>query len=95
VLDKFDAAWKTTRDITFKLFATEDSPSVQNTMYKMCNEILAAEPLVEAVDYSLPNKHYFEIDLSWHHGLKNTGEDAEVYAPQSDPNGLIKCTVTR
>ena len=94
-VDKFDVAWSKAREITFRLFALESSPSVQNTMYKMCGEILAAEPLVEAVDYSLPNKHYFEIDLSWHHGLKNTGKDAEVYAPQSDPNGLIKCTVTR
>jgi urate oxidase len=94
-VDKFDAAWSAAREITFRLFATESSPSVQNTMYKMCEEILAKEPLVDAVDYSLPNKHYFEIDLSWHHGLKNTGKDAEVYAPQSDPNGLIKCTVTR
>lgn len=34
-------------------------------------------------------------DLSWHKGLKNTGKDAEVYAPQSGPNGLIQCTVTR
>lgn len=34
-------------------------------------------------------------DLSWFKGLKNTGKDAEVYAPQSDPNGLIQCTVTR
>lgn len=34
-------------------------------------------------------------DLSWHKGLKNTGKDAEVYAPQSDPNGLIQCTVSR
>jgi urate oxidase len=92
---KFDATWTKAREITFRLFATENSPSVQNTMYKMCGEILAAEPGVEAVDYSLPNKHYFEIDLSWHHGLKNTGKDAEVYAPQTDPNGLIKCTVTR
>jgi len=91
----FDSTWSKVREITFRLFATEDSPSVQNTMYKMCTEILAAEKSVEAVDYSLPNKHYFEIDLSWHHGLQNTGEDAEVYAPQSDPNGLIKCTVTR
>ena len=92
---KFDEAWSKAREITFRLFALEESPSVQNTMYKMCEEVLAAESLVEAVDYSLPNKHYFEIDLSWHHGLKNTGKDAEVYAPQSDPNGLIKCTVTR
>ena len=35
------------------------------------------------------------IDLSWHKGLKNTGKDAEVYAPQSGPNGLIKCEVSR
>lgn len=94
-VDKFDGTHSKAREITFRLFALEESPSVQNTMYKMCEEILAAQPLVQDVDYSLPNKHYFEIDLSWHKGLKNTGKDAEVYAPQSDPNGLIKVTVSR
>lgn len=34
-------------------------------------------------------------DLSWYKGLKNTGKDATVFAPQSDPNGLIFCTVAR
>lgn len=95
VIPKFDEAWEASRKITLETFAKDNSASVQNTMYKMCDQILAAAPLVEAVDYSLPNKHYFEIDLSWHKGLKNTGKDAEVYAPQSDPNGLIQCTVTR
>jgi len=33
--------------------------------------------------------------MSWHKGLQNTGKNAEVYAPQSGPNGLIKCTVSR
>lgn len=93
--DKFDETHSKARDITFKLFALEESPSVQNTMYKMCEAILAVEGTLTDVDYSLPNKHYFEIDLSWHKGLKNTGKDAEVYAPQSDPNGLIKVTVSR
>lgn len=111
---QFDAAWHAARSITLKTFATDSSASVQNTMYKMCDQILKAVPDVMAVDYSLPNKHYFEIgmspypspcdssiltkfitDLSWHKGLKNTGKDAEVYAPQSNPNGLIQCTVTR
>jgi urate oxidase len=92
---KFDRAWEQARTITMKTFAEDNSASVQNTMYKMCDQILEAVPEVEAVDYSLPNKHYFEIDLSWHKGLKNTGKDAEVYAPQSNPNGLIQCTVTR
>ncbi|KAL8897700.1 MAG: hypothetical protein Q9207_007084 [Kuettlingeria erythrocarpa] len=91
----FDDAWSTAREITMATFANDESASVQNTMYKMCEQILAAVPTVQAVDYSLPNKHYFEIDLSWHKGLKNTGKDAEVYAPQSDPNGLIQCTVSR
>jgi urate oxidase len=42
-------------------FAKDNSASVQNTMYKMCEQILAAAPAVEKVEYSLPNKHYFEI----------------------------------
>ncbi|PSN67156.1 uricase [Corynespora cassiicola Philippines] len=91
----FDGAWKAARDITLNVFATDDSASVQATMYKMSEQILAAVPLVDAVDYALPNKHYFEINLSWHKGIKNTGKDATVFAPQSDPNGLIQCTVTR
>ncbi|KAH8821541.1 hypothetical protein F5884DRAFT_92404 [Xylogone sp. PMI_703] len=94
-IPKFDKAFDDARNITLKTFAEEESPSVQNTMYKMCEKILEAAPEVKEVDYSLPNKHYFEIDLSWHKGLKNTGKDAEVYAPQSGPNGLISVTVTR
>lgn len=91
----FDTAHINARTITLDTFATDSSASVQNTMYKMCDQILAKAPLVQAVSYSLPNKHYFEIDLSWHKGLKNTGKDAEVFAPQSNPNGLIECTVVR
>lgn len=112
-IPKFDKAWMAARAITMKTFAEEDSPSVQNTMYKMCSKILSVVPEVDNVDYSLPNKHYFEIgmspcikslstnfltviiDLSWHKGLKNTGKDAEVYAPQSGPNGLIEVNVSR
>ncbi|PYH35981.1 urate oxidase [Aspergillus neoniger CBS 115656] len=92
---QFDATWSAARDITLKTFAEDNSASVQNTMYKMAELILARQPLLETVEYSLPNKHYFEVDLSWHKGLKNTGKDAEVYAPQTNPNGLIKCTVGR
>ncbi|KAJ5724624.1 Uricase [Penicillium malachiteum] len=92
---KFDAAWESARNITLKVFAEDNSASVQATMYKMGELILDAAPLVETVEYALPNNHYFEIDLSWHKGTKNTGKDAEVYAPQSNPNGLIKCTVGR
>lgn len=60
---KFDEAWKSSRDITMKTFATDNSASVQATMYKMCDQILAATPLVQSVEYLLPNKHYFEIGM--------------------------------
>ncbi|KAK4186628.1 putative uricase [Podospora australis] len=94
-VERFDSAFDAARTITLKTFSLDESASVQNTMYKMCEEILEAAPEVQSTGYSLPNKHYFEIDLSWHKGLKNTGKDAEVYAPQSGPNGLIKCEVAR
>ncbi|CAI7579482.1 unnamed protein product [Penicillium manginii] len=92
---RFNPAYEVARNTTLKTFAEDNSASVQATMYKMGEIILAAEPLLDTVDYALPNNHYFEIDLSWHKGTKNTGKDAEVYAPQSNPNGLIKCTVGR
>ena len=60
----FDEGWSAARRITLDTFAKEDSPSVQNTMYIMCEEILEKVPKVDAVDYSLPNKHYFEIGES-------------------------------
>lgn len=60
-IPKFDEAWNAARKITLDTFATDNSASVQNTMYKMCEQILAMVPTVGAVDYSLPNKHYFEI----------------------------------
>ena len=60
-VSKFGKTWESAREITLETFATDDSASVQNTMYKMCDKILNADSSVNAVDYSLPNKHYFEI----------------------------------
>lgn len=61
---KFDAAWDAARFITLKTFATDSSASVQNTMYKMCGQVLDAVPDAKTVDYALPNRHYFEIGMS-------------------------------
>lgn len=64
---EFDPAWDTVRNIILRLFAEENSPSVQNTMYKMCDQILAATANVHTVDCTLPNKHYFDIGRSKMH----------------------------
>jgi urate oxidase len=60
----FDQAFDDVRSITLKTFADENSPSVQNTMYKMCEKILEAAPDTKSAGYALPNKHYFEIGMS-------------------------------
>ena len=60
-IPKFDATFDAVRDITLRTFAGDNSASVQNTMYKMAEQILAFEPLTASVDYALPNKHYFEL----------------------------------
>lgn len=67
VADKFDPTWETARNITLKTFADDNSASVQNTMYKMADQILGEQPLVDTVEYALPNKHYFEIGMSFSH----------------------------
>lgn len=63
-VERFDRAWRDARDIALKTFATDESASVQNTMYKMCEQILDAVPEVERTSFALPNKHYFEIGQS-------------------------------
>lgn len=60
---KFDNAWESARNITLNIFAKDNSASVQSIMYKMGEQILAEEPFIETVDYSLPNNHYFEVGM--------------------------------
>ena len=67
---KFDPAWNFARNITLKTFAQDASASVQNTMYKMCEQILGADSTVDSVDYTLPNKHYFEIGKRGSYNLR-------------------------
>jgi len=93
--DTFNTAFDQARDKIIRTFAMDLSKSGQDSIYKMGDLILKAVKEVEAVDFSLPNLHFFEIDMSWHKGIQNTGEHAEVLAPQTNPNGLLKCTVTR
>lgn len=61
--EKFNAAWEAARTITLKTFAEDNSASVQATMYKMGEQILAAVPLLDTVEYALPNIHFFEVGM--------------------------------
>lgn len=87
----FDNTYNIARKTTLDLFALENSPSVQATMYNMSHKILEQAPDVETVSYMLPNIHYILFNFEWK-GIK--GND-ELFYPSSDPNGLIKSTVGR
>lgn len=59
----FDAAFEGVKDTTLSTFATDDSASVQATLYKMTEIILGKFKDVNDVSYGLPNKHYYSIDM--------------------------------
>lgn len=52
----FDNISSSVRDTTLRIFATDDSASVQATLYKMCEKIIGDNKEVDEVRYELPNK---------------------------------------
>lgn len=87
----FDYGYDSARNTTLELFAIENSPSVQATMYNMSEKILATVPEIATVSYSLPNIHYILFDLKW----KGIEQNDDLFYPSPHPNGLIKSTVGR
>jgi len=86
---------KRARKITLDVFATDDSASVQATLYKMAQKVIAENAHVASVTYTLPNKHYLPVDMKYI-GIDNlTPASAEVFMPVSAPSGLIIATVSR
>ncbi|CAG8522745.1 9987_t:CDS:10 [Ambispora gerdemannii] len=90
----FDDIYASIRDVTLKTFSTDNSASVQATLYLMAKQALEKHPELESVSYALPNKHHFAFDLE-RFGLKNSGKDADIFVPFSDPSGLITATIAR
>ena len=60
-----DALAAAARGITLEVFATDESASVQATLYKMGQRIIAENAHVNSVSYALPNKHYVPVDMKY------------------------------
>jgi len=91
----FLKAGQLARAITLDLFATHNSASVQATLFKMGQALIAEHEHVSSVSYVLPNKHYIPVDMKYL-GIDNTTEDvADVFMPVSAPSGRIAATVSR
>ena len=92
----FPKARSGVRQLVVDLFANHNSPSVQNTLFLICEEALGIYPFLEKMEISLPNIHYWVFDLE-RFGVKDNGKPGKggVFSPQADPNGLIKAVINR
>ncbi|KAG1851507.1 hypothetical protein C8R48DRAFT_725765 [Suillus tomentosus] len=83
------------RTATLDIFALDSSASVQATLFKMGQRVIAENAGVESVTYNLPNKHYIPVDMKYIGVDNTTPANAEVFVPVSAPSGLISATISR
>ena len=87
----YEAAWTGAHQRLLEAFADHYSPSVQFTLHRIGEAVLAGQPEIERVHLSLPNRHHLLFDLS-RFGERN---DNEVFEATTEPYGLIEGTVER
>jgi urate oxidase len=87
----FNAVRSTMRETMLRTFANHKSKSVQQTLYAMAEDALAAVPDVNEVELAMPNKHCLLVDLS-RFGLDNPNE---IFVPTDEPHGYIEARVRR
>jgi urate oxidase len=75
-----------------EVFATTYSPSVQRTLFLMGEAVLRACPGIERIKFTMPNKHYLNIDLT---KLGRPEGQKKVFLPTEEPFGYIEAVVER
>ncbi|KAF8300125.1 uricase [Clavulina sp. PMI_390] len=90
---------KNVKAATLETFAIDESASVQATLYKTAEKVLAENKAVVDITYRLPNKHYVPVDMSYFKSQDlenlNPPEKAEVFTPLAAPSGYIEATIAR
>jgi urate oxidase len=79
------------REAILETFADHESRSVQHTAYAMGEAVLERCPEIDAVAFSLPNKHHLLVDLA-PFALDNPNE---IFVATEEPYGLIEAIVRR
>jgi urate oxidase len=86
-----EEAWTRTREALLSAFTDHHSPSVQFTLHRMGVAALSADPDLERIHLTLPNRHHLPFDVA-RFGVEDRGE---VFHPTTEPYGLIEATVER
>jgi len=87
----FNTVRETARETLLKCFAEHDSLSVQQTLYQMGADMIAAAPEIDDIVFTLPNKHCLLVDLK-KFGQENANE---IFVPTDEPHGTIIAQVKR
>jgi urate oxidase len=74
-----------------EVFSLTYSASVQDSLYRMGEAVLAAVPEISEISMACPNMHFIPMNLSAF-GLDNNND---VFLPTDEPHGQIECTVGR
>ncbi|MFC6645166.1 factor-independent urate hydroxylase [Granulicella cerasi] len=87
----FNATRELIRETMVQTFAKHESLSVQQTLFQMGEDALAATDTIESVYMLMPNKHNLLIDLK-RFGLENPNH---IFVPTDEPHGTIEATIVR
>lgn len=79
------------RETMLRTFAHHESKSVQQTLFAMAEDALAAVPTVAEMHLVMPNKHCLLVNLE-PFGQSN---DNEIFVPTDEPHGYIEARVVR
>ena len=74
-----------------EVFSMTYSASVQDSLYRMGEAVLAVVPEISEISMACPNMHFIPMNLSAF-GLDNNND---VFLPTDEPHGQIECTVGR
>ena len=88
---EFGPLWHSARQMLLDTFAEHDSQSLQHTLYAMGEAVLNNFDNVSEIHLSLPNKHFYLVDLA-PLGMDNPGT---VFLPTDEPHGLIEATLRK
>jgi urate oxidase len=88
----YAAVRKKIQEISLRVFAGEYSPSVQRTLFRMGEEVLAGVPEIGQLRLAMPNKHYLPLNLS---AFGRPAKQDILFLPTDEPHGQIEAVVGR
>lgn len=78
-----------------RVFATQHSLAVQQTLHAMAGAAIEEVPGISSVSLTLPNRHHVPVDLSPFGRTNDSSSEQQVFVVLDRPFGLISGTVTR